>query len=74
MNILSFHLGHDGSVSILEGDEIVVHHQLDRFCGIKHQTFLTIQLFDKIKSLKIKFDKVIITSMGQAHVNSIPYL
>ena len=74
MNILSFHFGHDGSVSILEGDEIVVHHQLDRFCGIKHQTFLTIKLFDKIKSLKIKFDKVIITSMGQTNINPVPYL
>ena len=74
MNILSFHFGHDGSVTILEGDEIVAHHQLDRFCGIKHQTFLTIQLFDKIKSLKIKFDKVIITSMGQTNINPVPYL
>lgn len=74
MNILSFHFGHDGSVTILEGDEIVAHHQIDRFCGIKHQFFPTIELFDKIKSLKIKFDKVIITSMGQAPENSITHL
>jgi len=74
MNILSFHFGHDGSVTILEGDEIVAHHQIDRFCGIKHQFFPTIELFDKIKSLKIKFDKVIITSMDQAPENPITHL
>jgi len=67
MNILSFHMGHDGSVTILEGDEIVVHHQLERFNGLKNQFYPTIELFDKIKSLKIKFDKVVITTMSLGH-------
>ena len=72
MNILSFHVGHDGSVTILEGDEIVVHHQLERFNGLKHQYNPTIELFDKIKSLKINFDKVIITSMSGG--NNVPLI
>jgi len=58
-------MGHDGSVTILEGDEIVVHHQLERFNGLKNQFYPTIELFDTIKTLNIKFDKVIITSMGK---------
>ena len=74
MNILSFHFGHDGSVTILEGDEIVVHHQLERFNGLKNQFYPTIELFDKIKNLKIKFDKVIITTMSLGHQIPIVYL
>lgn len=73
MNILSFHIGHDGSVTILQGDEIVIHHQLDRFNGLKHQFYPTIDLFDKIKSLKIKFDKVIVTSMSEGNRFPITY-
>ena len=73
MNILSFHIGHDGSVTILEGDEIVIHHQLDRFNGLKHQFYPTIELFDKIKSLKIKFDKVVVTSMSEGNRFPITY-
>ena len=57
-------MGHDGSVTILEGDQIVVHHQLERFNGLKNQFYPTVNLFDKIKNLNIKFDKVIITSMS----------
>lgn len=64
MNILSFHLGHDGSVSVIEGDEIVIHHQLDRFSKIKNLFYPTIELFDKIKKLKINFDKVVVTTMS----------
>lgn len=64
MNILSLHLGHDGSVTIIEGDQIIVHHQLDRFNKFKHEFTPSFELFEKIKNLKIKFDKVIITSMG----------
>ena len=74
MNILSFHMGHDGSVTILEGDEIVVHHQLERFNGLKNQFYPTIELFDKIKSLKIKFDKVVITTMSLGHQIPMTYL
>ena len=57
-------MGHDGSVTILEGDQIVVHHQLERFNGLKNQFYPTVNLFDKIKNLNINFDKVIITSMS----------
>ena len=42
-------MGHDGSVTILEGDQIVVHHQLERFNGLKNQFYPTVNLFDKIK-------------------------
>ena len=60
-------MGHDGSVTVLEGDEIVIHHQLERFNGLKHQFYPTIELFDKINNLNINFDKVIITSMSEGN-------
>ena len=68
MNILSFHFGHDGSVTIIEGDQIVIHHQLERFSKLKHQYYPTVELFDKIKNLKINFDKVIVTSMAAGNM------
>ena len=64
MNILSLHLGHDGSVTIIEGNEVVIHHQLDRFNKFKHEYMPSFELLEKIKNLNIKFDKVVITSMG----------
>ena len=64
MNILSLHQGHDGAVTILSGNEIVVHHQLDRFNGHKHQSMSTPSLFEKIKNLNLKFDRIITTSVG----------
>jgi len=64
MNILSLHLGHDGSVTIIEGNEVVIHHQLDRFNKFKHEFMPSFDLLQKIKDLNIKFDKVVITSMG----------
>ena len=64
MNILSLHQGHDGAVTILSGNEIVVHHQLDRFNGHKHQSMSTPSLFEKIKNLNLKFDRIITTSIG----------
>lgn len=73
MNILAFHMGHDGSVTILEGNEVVAHHQLDRFNKLKHQYVPTLELLDKIKDLKIKFDKVIISSMGLAETFPIKF-
>ena len=73
MNILSFHLGHDGSVSVIEGDEIVIHHQLDRFSKIKNLFYPTIELFDKIKKLKINFDKVVVTNMSLGDQIPISY-
>ena len=45
MNILSLHLGHDGSVTIIEGDQIIVHHQLDRFNKFKHEFTPSFELF-----------------------------
>ena len=63
MNILSLHLGHDGAITIIAGDEVIIHHQLDRFNKFKHEHTPVYGLFEKIKELKLKFDKVIITSM-----------
>jgi len=64
MNILALHLGHDGSVTVIEGDEIIIHHQLDRFNKFKHEFAPSFELFFLFQDLKIKFDKVVITSMG----------
>ena len=64
MNILSLHLGHDGSLTIISDDEVIVHHQLDRFNKFKNEFFPTFEVLQKIKDLNIKIDKVITTSMG----------
>ena len=74
MNILSFHMGHDGSVTIIENDQIVIHHQLERFNGLKNQFYPSIEVFDKIKKLKINFDKVIVTAMGGIQIPLINFL
>ena len=52
MNILSLHLGHDGAVTIISGDEVIVHHQLDRFNRFKNEFFPTFEVLQKIKELK----------------------
>jgi len=64
MNILSLHLGHDGAVTIISDNEVIVHHQLDRFNKFKNEFFPTFEVLQKIKDLNIKIDKVITTSMG----------
>ena len=64
MNILSLHLGHDGAITVLAGDEIIVHHQLDRFNKFKYEFIPTFELLEKVKKLNIKIDKVVTTSMG----------
>ena len=64
MNILALHLGHDGSITVISGDEIIVHHQLDRFNKYKHEYIPSHNILIKLKELNIKFNKVIITSMG----------
>ena len=60
MNILALHLGHDGSITVISGDEIIVHHQLDRFNKYKHEYIPSHNILIKLKELNIKFDKVII--------------
>lgn len=64
MNILALHLSHDGSITVIEGDEIVVHHQLDRYNKFKHEFIPSIEVLENIKKLNIKLDKVIITSLS----------
>ena len=64
MNILALHLGHDGAATIISDDEVIVHHQLDRFNKYKNEFFPTYEVLQKIKDLNIKIDKVVTTSMG----------
>lgn len=61
MNILSLHASHDGAISISSNNKLIVHTQLERFN--KHKGFSNpdTSLIQKIKSLNLNFDKVIIT-------------
>ena len=49
MNILALHLGHDGSITVISGDEIIVHHQLDRFNKYKHEYIPSHNILIKLK-------------------------
>lgn len=64
MNVLAFHLGHDGSITVVSENEVIAHHQLDRYNKFKHQSLYTFEVLQKVKDFKIKFDKIILTSMG----------
>jgi carbamoyltransferase len=64
MNILALHLGHDGSITLISDNEVIVHHQLERFNKFKHQSFFNYEVLQKVKDLKVKIDKIVITSLG----------
>jgi|TARA_R100000081_G_C4805255_1_gene167033 predicted NodU family carbamoyl transferase len=63
MYILSIHLGHDGAFSISKNKELLVHCQLDRFNRIKHSPDFSGSFLYYLHSLKIKFDKILLTDL-----------
>jgi carbamoyltransferase len=63
MNILIIHLGHDGSVTIIENNKIIIHQQIDRYNKIKHTYSFDFNLFKRIKELNIEFNFVHFTNL-----------
>lgn len=63
MNLLIVHTSHDGSITVIKDDKLVVHSQLERFNKIKSSPYPTIPLIQKIKRMNIEFDNVIFTCL-----------
>jgi carbamoyltransferase len=64
MNILAIHTSHDGSISIVSDNNLIVHQQIDRFNKFKHDSIPSFELIQKIINLKITFDTIIYTSLN----------
>jgi predicted NodU family carbamoyl transferase len=64
MNILAIHTSHDGSISIVCDNTLIVHQQIDRFNKFKHDSIPSFELIQKIINLKITFDVIIYTSLN----------
>lgn len=64
MNILAIHLGHDGAVSIVKDNQLIVHQQIDRFSKMKHRYEVEFSLVKKIKELDIEFDNIHFTNIN----------
>tara|TARA_R110000772_G_scaffold265819_1_gene387590 strand:- start:354 stop:1787 length:1434 start_codon:yes stop_codon:yes gene_type:complete len=64
MYILSIHLGHDGAFSISKDKKLLVHCQLDRFNRVKSMANFSRNFLYYLHSLKIKFDKVLLTDLS----------
>ena len=71
MNILALHLSHDGSITVIEGDEIVVHHQLDRYNKFKHEFIPSIEVLENIKKLNIKLQQYLLRLYQKTFLKNI---
>ena len=61
MNILTIHSDHDGSITIVKDNSFLLHAQIERFSNVIASSVPTSKLLNKIKDLRIKFDKVFIS-------------
>ena len=61
MKILSYHFGHDGSITFLEGNRIVYHSQLERFNKFKSNSVPSRELILELKKRNIQADIFILT-------------
>lgn len=59
MNIISIHTSHDGAITIVKNNKLLVHTQIDRFNNIIASAMPSLKLIKKIKELNIKFDIVL---------------
>ena len=59
MNIISIHTSHDGSITIVKNNKLLIHTQIDRFNNIIASAMPSLKLIKKIKDLNIKFDLVL---------------
>jgi predicted NodU family carbamoyl transferase len=71
MNILAIHTSHDGSISIVSDNVLIVHQQIDRFNKFKHDSIPSFELIQKILNLKIKFDFIIYTSLNLIKIQKL---
>ena len=60
-NCLSIHTSHNGSISISVENEIIVHTEISRFNKFKYSPLPCFELINKINSLNIIFDCIILT-------------
>ena len=61
MNIISIHTDHDGSITISKDGVFILHAQIDRFSNVIASSVPTSKLLNRIKDLRMKFDKVYIS-------------
>lgn len=67
MNYLFIHGSHDGTVTVVKDNEIIVHTQIERFNRFKHTTFPSRSLIDCINNLDLRFDEIHITGLTNNH-------
>ena len=66
MNILAIHTSHDGAITVVKDDHFVLHAQMDRFNHILSSAVPSHKLLIRIKNLKIKFDRLLITFLDDS--------
>jgi len=66
MNVLSIHASHDGSISISQGNELIIHTEISRFNKLKHHALPTVGLLEKIADLNIVFDVILFSHLSNS--------
>jgi carbamoyltransferase len=64
-NILTLHLGHNGSISISKNNNLIVHTELERYNKKKFSDEFTQNLIEKINNLNILFDLIVVSHWCQ---------
>ena len=70
MNILAIHTSHDGAITVVKDDQFILHAQIDRFNHILSSAIPSKKLLIQIKSLKIKFDRLLITFLAGHNIRT----
>ena len=66
MNNLAIHTSHDGAITVVKDDQFLLHAQIVRFNHILSSAIPSKKLLIQIKSLKIKFDRLLITFLSDS--------
>lgn len=64
MNLLTIHYGHNGSITVSQNNNLIVHTEIERFSKIKYSKNFTNNLINKINELNIFFDLIVISHWG----------
>ena len=67
MNYLFIHASHDGTITIVQENKVIVHTQIDRFNRFKYTSFPSRTLIEFINSLNLEFKEVHITGLTNNH-------
>ena len=59
MNYLFIHASHDGTITIVQENKVIVHTQIDRFNRFKHTSFPSRTLIEFINSRPKKLQSII---------------